>query len=79
MDQSYGSCAKDQSNGNIKDQSMMHVTMNLMHVQRTNPMGQCMYLCMVSSEGSMSSTKDQLYGNSTCTKSSCQKEYLYRG
>ena len=38
-----------------------------------------MYLCMVSSEGSMSSMKDQLYGNSTCTKSSCQKEYLYRG
>ena len=27
----------------------------------------------------MSSMKDQLYGNSTCTKSSCQKEYLYRG
>ena len=27
----------------------------------------------------MSCTKDQLYGNSTCTKSSCQKEYLYRG
>ena len=25
----------------------------------------------------MSSMKDQLYGNSTCTKSSCQKEYLY--
>ena len=30
----------------------------------------------VSNEGS---TKDQLYGNSTCKKSSCQKEYWYRG
>ena len=38
-----------------------------------------MYLCTVSSEGSMSSTKDKLCGNSTCTKSSCQKEYMYRG
>ena len=27
----------------------------------------------------MSSMKHQLYGNSTCTKSGCQKEYLYRG
>ena len=43
-----------------------------MHEQRTNSIGQCMYmyLCTVSSEGSMSSMKDQLYGNSTCTKSS---------
>ena len=38
-----------------------------------------MYLCMVSSEGSTSSTKDQLCRNSTCTMSSCQKKYLYRG
>ena len=55
-----------------------HVTRNLMHEQRTNSIGQCMYmyLCTVSSEGSMSSMKDQLY---ECTKSSCQKEYLYRG
>ena len=37
-----------------------------------------MYLCTVSSDGSRSSTKDQLYGNSTCIKCS-QKEYLYRG
>ena len=67
---------KEQSYGD-----MMHVTRNLMHEQRTNSMGQCMYmyLCTVSSEGSMSSMKDQLYRNSTCTKSSCQKEYLYRG
>ena len=27
-----------------------------------------------SSEGSMSCMKDQLYGNSTCTKRNCQKE-----
>ena len=27
-----------------------------------------MYLCAVSSEGSTSSTKDQLYGNSACTE-----------
>ena len=40
--------------------------------------GSYMYLCMDSSEGSMSSMKDQLYGNSTCTYSTCQKEYLYR-
>ena len=48
-----------------------------MHEKRTNSIGQCMYmyLCTVSSEGSRSSMKDQLYGNSTCTKSSCQKEY----
>ena len=55
----------------------------MMHVKRTNPMGDtacsCMYLCRVSSEGSMSCTKDQFYGISTRTSSSCQKEYLYRG
>ena len=34
MDQSYGSCAKDQSYGDTMQ--------NLIHVQRTNPMGQCM-------------------------------------
>ena len=37
MDQSM-----DQSMGHVKDQSygdMMHVTKNLMYVQRTNPMG----------------------------------------
>ncbi|KAL5459986.1 hypothetical protein EMCRGX_G033390, partial [Ephydatia muelleri] len=32
-----------------------------------------------SSEGSISSMKDQLYGNSTCKKRNCQKESLYRG
>ena len=37
LDQSYGSCTKDQSYGDT-----MHVSMNLMYVQRTNPMGQCM-------------------------------------
>ena len=35
--------------------------------------------CTVSSEGSMSCTKDNLYGNSARTKSSSQKEYFYRG
>ena len=76
MDQSYGLCTKDQSYGDRR-----HVTRNLMHEQRTNSIGQCMYMyqCTVSSEGSMSSMKDQLYGNSTCTKCSCQKEYLHRG
>ena len=46
IDQSYGSCTKDQSYGSCtKDQSYgdkKHVTRNLMHVQKTNPMGQCM-------------------------------------
>ena len=43
MDQSYGSCAKDQSKGNVlKDQSYGDTMKNLMHVQRINPMGQCM-------------------------------------
>ena len=76
MDQSYGSCAKDlwgqeasykEPDACTEDQSLWN--------------GACsyMYLCTVSSKGSMSSMKDQLYGNSTCTKSSCQKEYLYRG
>ena len=32
--------------------------------------------CTVPSEGSISSTKDHLYGNSTCTKSNCQKERI---
>ena len=48
------------------------------HVQRTNGMGDTActytYLCTVSSEGSMSCMKNQLYGNSTCTERSCQKE-----
>ena len=53
---------------NLLDQSYedtMQVTKNLMHVQRTNPIvhvGSYIYLCTVSSEGSMSSMKDQLYG-----------------
>ena len=46
--------------------------MLLMHILRTNSY---MHLCMVSSEGSMSSMKDQLYGKSKCTKSGYQKEY----
>ena len=41
----------------------------MMHVKRTNLLGDtaCSYthLCKVSSEGTMSCTKDQLYGNST--------------
>ena len=44
-----------------------------------NAVAKCIYVHMVSSEGSMSCTKNQLYGNSTCTKSSCQKKYFYRG
>ena len=64
MDQSYGSCAKGHSNGNIlyitKDQSYgnpLHVTRNqsydMMHVQGTNPMGQVHVAIRVSSEGSV--------------------------
>ena len=62
----------------------MHATKNLMHVQRTNSKGQCMYvgsymyLYTVSSEDSMSSMKDQLYGaqhvvvkRNTCTEDTC--------
>ena len=39
--------------------------MLLMHILRTNSY---MHLCMVSSEGSMSSMKDQLYRISKCTE-----------
>ena len=39
----------------------------------------CTYVSTASSEGSMSRSKDQLYGNSTHTKSSCQKEYFSTG
>ena len=43
----------------------------MMHVKGTNLMGDSAcsyaYLSTVSNEDSMSCTKDQLYGNSTCT------------
>ena len=86
---------ENQSHGVMMCVQWINVWTNPMGlVQRTNPMGICcmyrrpilwdsacsyMYLCTVLSEGSMPSIKDQLYVNSTCTKSSCQTEYLYRG
>ena len=47
-----------------------------MHVQRTNPMGQCcsyMYLCMVSSEGYMRTGHAQgvVVKRNTCTEDAC--------
>ena len=64
MDQSYGSCAKNQSYYYNEPDACT----------RTNPMGQCMYITYAWSQAmvlSLSNTKDKLYGNSTCTKGSC--------
>ena len=45
MSQSYGSCAKDQSNGNmLYVQTTNLMGTHLLHVQRTNPPRQCMFL-----------------------------------
>ena len=59
MNQSYRSCAKNQSNGDTIQNLMMHRGPIIW-----DSAGSYMYLCMVSSEDSTSSMKDQLYGNS---------------
>ena len=58
----------------------MNVTMNPIACTEDQSYGTVQVAtCTVLRGSSMSSMKDQLYGNSTCTKSGCQKEYLYRG
>ena len=53
-----------------EDQSYMYGTVHVQVVACTYALSHVRAL--------VSSMKDQLYGNSTCTTSSCQKGYLHR-